>query len=448
METSLARKRALCGLAGNSGWSVTVQVTKTASLMVVAILLARYLGPEVFGIFAMAFSIVKIFSVAAGFGLDQIVVKRVIEGRDERLVGKVVRLRLVGGALGYGLALATAFILEPRAPGVLLLVAVIGPTLILQAAGAFELSFQAESRMKLVALATAPALFLAAAAKIFAMLLGASLVVFAWLELMEGLLVAVGILVTYRVSYHEIARPKPDSERRLYQILLRQGFPLLLSSLAVIAYMRVDLLMLGVIRDPGAVGIYSAAAQLSEVWSLFPVALMPALLPYFLGLRQRDSRTFQSALSLLYGLASIGALSISLVVSVFAPTFISWLFGPDYEDSASILQVHIWSLVFIYLGLAQSIWSLSEDRLWLGLIRTAGGAVLNIFLNLVLIPSHGPLGAAVATLISYSASAVWLNAFSRHTRGVLRLQLRALLIVPFLWHLRAEGWPSMKESTS
>lgn len=446
MRTPSPRGSLLAILAGNSGWSLLVHAIRVASLLVVTILLARHLGPTEFGVFAVAFSIVKIFSVLAALGLERIVVKRIVQGSGIQIVGRVVRLRLIGGLFAYVLAVATAAALNPSTPGVLGLVVAMGASLILQSASTCDFVFQAESRIRLTAIASAPPFLLSALVKILAIILGAPLVVFAWLELLESALLGVGMVITYFATRRETGDRSNSVQSPTSRALLREALPLLLASLTVILYMRSDLLLLGILLDTEAVGIYSAAAQLSEVWSILPVALVPAILPAFLAIKKRDSVAFHSALLQLYGVAAAGACFIAVAVTVLAPWLIACLFGARYADATPVLRVHIWAVVFIYLGMAQSIWNLSENRLWLNLVRTASGALLNIVLNLALIPRFGPVGAAIATLVSYSASAVWLNGLSQYTRGVLKLQLRALLIVPFLFDLREYGLSRIRSS--
>ncbi len=436
----------LSPLVGNSGWSLAVQIVRAGSLAVVLILLARYLGPTAFGVFAVAFSIVKIFSVVAGFGLERVSVKRIVQGEGPPHVTRIIWIRVMGGTMAYVLAVATAAALDRSMPGLVKLVVIMGPALILHAASTYEFVFQAKSRMGLTFLATAPPLLLSSGLKIFAMTQDASLVTFAQLEVLEAALVAAGLLGTYIIT-----RPLDRSGgtaalavRTASWPLLREAFPLLLSSLAVTAYLRADILMLGIMSAPAEVGIYTAAAQLSEVWSLLPMALMPAILPYFLALRDSDQESFGSKLNLMYSCAASTAIAIALVITLLAPWLLPLLFGEKYDASVSVLQIHIWSAVFIYLGVAQSVWDVSENRLWLSFTRTALGAVLNIALNLALIPIHGPHGAAVATVISYSASAVWFNILSRHTRGVFVLQVQAMLFIPIIRMLRTPDSASVR----
>jgi PST family polysaccharide transporter len=114
----------------------------------------------------------------------------------------------------------------------------------------------------------------------------------------------------------------------------------------------------------------------------------------------------------------------------FASGFVARvLYGNQYEGVAPILAIHIWAALFVFLGVAQGPWNINESLTSLALLRTVIGAVANVILNIILIPRFGPIGAAIATTVSYALSAVILNAFSRKTREIFKLQLSSMIML-------------------
>jgi polysaccharide transporter, PST family len=105
---------------------------------------------------------------------------------------------------------------------------------------------------------------------------------------------------------------------------------------------------------------------------------------------------------------------------------IALLFGAKYDESTPILLVHIWASVFVFLGVAQSCWFMAEDFLMSALQRTMMGAVINVGLNIWLIPIYGGLGAAIATVIAQAFSVFVLNIFDRRTRKIVLLQIKSI----------------------
>jgi O-antigen/teichoic acid export membrane protein len=92
------------------------------------------------------------------------------------------------------------------------------------------------------------------------------------------------------------------------------------------------------------------------------------------------------------------------LVITFAAPLIYKLYKPEYAYAAPVLSVHIWSGVFVFLGAASSQYLIAENFNKLTFIRTGFGAIVNIVLNLILIPKMGMMGAAIATLAAYASA--------------------------------------------
>src|SRR3546814_6946991 len=73
--------------------------------------------------------------------------------------------------------------------------------------------------------------------------------------------------------------------------LLGQSWPLLLSGFAVMTYMRIDQIMLATMLDDHAVGVFSAALRVAEVWYFIPMAITGAAFPRMLEKRTADPRS-------------------------------------------------------------------------------------------------------------------------------------------------------------
>ncbi len=116
-----------------------------------------------------------------------------------------------------------------------------------------------------------------------------------------------------------------------------------------------------------------------------------------------------------------------------------FLFGDAYQAAGPVLQIHVWTLVFVFLGVAASKPLIAENLQKIELYRTLFGAMINMILNYFLIQAYGIIGAAVATLIS-QAFASWLGyLLSRKTWVVFRLQSRSLLFLSLYDRIRGKG---------
>jgi PST family polysaccharide transporter len=145
---------------------------------------------------------------------------------------------------------------------------------------------------------------------------------------------------------------------------------------------------------------------------------------------KRSQTLYHERLSALFRLLMGISLAIAIPITFVSGFLARVAYGAGYEGVGTILAIHIWSAPFVFLGVAQSPWSINEGLTRLTLFRTICAALTNVFLNLLLIPRFGAAGAAIATTISYALAAVFLNAFSRRTRGIFFLQLNSMFMLP------------------
>ena len=102
------------------------------------------------------------------------------------------------------------------------------------------------------------------------------------------------------------------------------------------------------------------------------------------------------------------------------------MFGEVYKNAASILMIHIWAALFIFMRALFSRWIVIEDVLIFSMITHGSGALLNIVLNYILIPQYGGEGAAYATLFSYATSSYFALLLYFKTRPIFWMMTKSL----------------------
>jgi O-antigen/teichoic acid export membrane protein len=418
-------------LLSNGVWSLLNQVARVATLALVMIALSRHFGPTRFGSLAFGLALVRIFAVVAAFGLDRVLVRQFVETPENpaALLTAAFRLKLAIGAVTYAILIGFIFVLDPQDRRVLSIAALAGASLLLQAFDVFDYFFQANNRFRLTFLGRTLPVLLSTGIKLGAIVANASLLVFAALETLETALIGASLFLVYRWTYPAI---EPSPHRLDGRRLLREGFPLVLGTLAVMIYMRSDILLLGKMAGYRAAGIYAAAAQITEACALFPLALLPALFPILLRWRKRGLEYYCERFGWLFSGAIVAGFFVALSLTISASPLVRLLYGPAFASAAPILVIHAWSALFIYLSVMQSGYDITEGLTWLAAWRTAIGAALNITLNLLLIPRQGAAGAAIATLVSQACSAFLFNLVHPRTRPVFFLQIRGFLLIPLL----------------
>jgi PST family polysaccharide transporter len=208
--------------------------------------------------------------------------------------------------------------------------------------------------------------------------------------------------------------------------LLKDSWPLLLSSISITIYMQIDQIMLGHMIGDEAVGIYSAALRISAVWYFIPMAIVASTFPAILESKKRSEKQYYARLQKLFDLMVVISVGLALPTTFLSTSIVTLLFGEAYRDAGIILSIHIWAAVFVFLGVASSQWIIAEGRQVLSLQRSVIGAFVNVALNLWLIPVYGAVGAALATIISYSVAAFFADVIYKETRKIFSMKVRAL----------------------
>ena len=196
--------------------------------------------------------------------------------------------------------------------------------------------------------------------------------------------------------------------RKLLREMFKNSWPLMLSSAATFILLKIDQVMIGAMLGNREVGIYAAAVRLVEVWYFIPGIICASLFPAIINAKKTNLLIYKKRLKALYLLIAAVSLFIALVSTILAPWIISILFGWEYLAAVIVLQIYVWSGVGLFVGVAINQYFLSENKTRATFFYNLLSMFLNIILNIILIPRLGLIGAAWATLISYSAGPIVL----------------------------------------
>ncbi|WP_434997414.1 oligosaccharide flippase family protein [Vibrio scophthalmi] len=205
----------------------------------------------------------------------------------------------------------------------------------------------------------------------------------------------------------------------------RSGGMLILSTLSVMVFTQSDVLMLKLISGTDVAGEYSAATKISV--SIFVIAgvIANTFYPKLLNLSEELQLEFLKVLmSILIVLSTLG----SLLTMLLASLSLHWLYGSNAtEVMSSILSIHIWCSVFVFVGALSSRYFYSKSYYRLEVGKAVIAALFNFGLNLILIPLYGAEGAAIASVAAYfMANHLTLKLFSK-SKVIFDVQTQAFL---------------------
>jgi polysaccharide transporter, PST family len=420
----------LAAIFKNTSWLLLDRVLRMTVGFAIGVWIARYLGVEQYGLFSYATAFVYLFSPLVSLGLDNIVVRDLVQQSDAKdtILGTTFWLRVVGSGVSVGLAIATILVVRPNDPGTASLVAILSIAGLFQSMDVVDLWFQSQVQSQYVVVAKSAVFFAIALLKMALILFQAPLVAFAGAGLLDVGLSAIALAVVYRRRGHSWRRWCWHRQRA--KVLLKEGFPLMLSCITIMIYMKIDQIMLGNMVGDQSVGIYTAATRLSEAWYFIPTVIISSVTPSIYKARERSEADYYHSVSRLMRLMNAIAIAIAIPITVFAPTIIQRCYGAAYLQSSTVLVVHIWAAIFVFMGLTTIPCFIVDGLTHLALRRTVLGAAINVGLNLVFIPHYTVTGAAIATVISQAVASYISHAFHPQTAKMFWLQTRSLLFLP------------------
>lgn len=428
---TLSKKENFVSYFQNTFWLMFEKVFKLSVAFVIGVYVARYLGPKDFGIFNYGKSISIFFTTFATLSIDQFIVKLLIEKKDQKnhILGTYLGLRFVASVGCMLLVLLLNYLNAFEENEVFLIVLILTSASIFSSFDILQSYYQSQVDSKKIAFAAVLQIVIPSILKIYFVVYKFPVTYFALVTIVEAVVYTSGLVFFYNKNNQSVLQWRFN--KALARETLKECWPMMISGLVIIIYMRIDQVMIKWLLDVESVGYYSAAVRLSEIWFFIGAVLCNSLFPALVKAKISSEELYNSRLASLLTLNVIIALAIIVPISFFSSTIISILFGPEFMPASSVLAIHAWSLLFIFLGQVGSRWLINENLQKLNLFRTVVGMFVNIILNFILIPRFGIKGAAFATLFSQMTASYLANYLSASSRSLFWAQTRSL----FLLHL-------------
>jgi PST family polysaccharide transporter len=427
IERRLEGNDSLKRIALNTGWMFADKIVRMIAGLLVGVWVARYLGPENFGSLSWATAITSLFAPLAGLGLDSIVIRDIVRDEEHRneILGTAFYLKMVAGIATVVCTLATVFIIRPDDGVSHWLVGLIGAGVLFQSLDVMDFWFQSQMLSKYTVIAKGSAFLVLSLVKVALILSHAPVVAFAATALAEIALGAFGLWLVYH-------RVRLEARHWVYRgsrakAMLKDSWPLVVSGLVTMIYLRVDQVLVGGMRGDKDVGIYSVAVRIGELWYFIPLAITSSVFPAIVEAKKIGERLYLKRLEKLFLLVFWLALIVAVPLSLFSGTVITLVFGAKYAAAAPVLSIHIWSGIFVFMGLVSNHWYLLENLNHYTLYRHIVGATVNVVLNLFLIQKFGIIGPAIATLLTQFSTSYMFDLLNRPTRPLFWMKTRIFL---------------------
>ncbi len=436
LRRNLEQRRGLTNILNNITWLFFDKFIRLGVGLLVGVWVARYLGPEQFGLMSYALAFVALFTAVANLGLNGIVVRDLVQDptNADTTMGTSFVLSVLGGFSAFCLSLLAISYARPDDELAKFIVVLLSLLMVFKATDVVRYWFESQVQSKYVVWMENGIFLVFAAIKIVLIVAESPLLAFIWALFAEGLLVATGLMIVYALQGGEIRAWRARISRA--KNLIKDSWPLILSGLAIMIYMRIDQIMLGQMLGDESVGIYSAAVKISEVWYFIPMTIVASVFPSIIEAKKQNETLYYDRLQKLYDIMVLVALVLAILITFLSDWVVTLLFGKAYLEAGTVLSIHIWAGIFVFLGVASEKWFLIEGLQRFTFYRTLFGSVVNVGLNMLMIPKSGVTGAAYATVISYAIAAMFSDLLQKETRPMFRMKLRAFNILRILIAMR------------
>ena len=409
-------------LARVGGLAIKVIITNFA--------LSNYLGPERFGILNYPMAIVTFFMAIAALGLDGFVTRELLNSPEKKdtILGTAFRMRLIAGitTLPFLYIVYTVINSHRHLDTPFSFVLIVGFTSIIQSVNIIDSFFQSRIKGKYIMYVQVAGNIVSAFVKLGLIILKVSLIWFVYSLLFDAVLIAVGYILIYRQTGNNLSNWKCNGEIAAY--LFKHSWPLAFSAVLVTIYMKIDQAMIASYLDSKQLGIYSTVASLSESWYFIPVAIVTSVFPAIMNAKKTDLARYRLRLQNMYDLMVVISLSIAIIMTFGSSIIYHIVYKPEFWPGSTVLAVHVWAGIFVFLGSASGQYLIAEGYTKLSMLRTGVGALVNVVLNIYFLPAYGILGAAYATLVAYFVATFFIVLIPK-TREQGLLMFKSLFLI-------------------
>lgn len=417
------KKKALTNIA----WAISGKIVSLASVLVVGIIVARYLGKEQYGIMNYVVSFVAIFQVFADFGLDFIQIRE--ESKDpvqrDKIIGTTFTLKLIFAAITLVAIFVTAFALEKDA-SIRSYILIYALSVILNTTWVSRNHFTSIVWNEYVVKTEISRTLIGVLIKVALVLLHLPLLWFIVSLVIDSLLLAVGYTTSYISKIDSVRKWHFDAALARY--MLRQSFPLLLSGAAIIVYNRIDQMMIGKMIDQSHLGVYSVAVRFAELLVFVPTIISQTISPMLVEARQGSVERYEDLSRVFMNVTVAVCVLLALLTSLLSYPIVYFTFGPTYIGAASVLSVLAFKVIGDALSQTSGQLMIIEGIQKYASVRNVIGCVTCVVLNLLFIRRYGIHGAAYVALITIFVSGTLADFIIPSYRHIFYKQVKAICV--------------------
>lgn len=406
----------------NVFWSCVHRGFYFINNIVIGALVARHLGAEDYGVLVGAFALVTVFTPLCNFSIPVFLIRECSSNKERAGVfiasGSIVQL--LACLIVWPLLLYVMYQNNFGSAYILASIAIFQVPL--KSAEAFESS---QLNFRRYAILDVSFLLILAGLRYQGAFTGKSLDYFVLLLLLQYFVpnLSLVVLQLWKRSYVPGIKGFSEFVSRNYKDAFFLSFTALVSAL----FMNLDIMMLSWVSNDAEVGLYGVGSRLSMALYFLPLILGRSFMVR-LSAAANDSQKLSQIRKKYFMFNTLVGMLVCVLALIFFPFIIRWFYGEEYFQSVSVFCIHIFSLFFVFWGVARQQFLVLSSNTIYGLLLSILGLALNASLNLYFIPDYGSVGAAYTTLFTQVAIALIFPVLFADTRQILLWQISDLFV--------------------
>lgn len=393
-------------VAQNTLIQISGKVVSTILGLFSVALITRYLGQAGFGAYTTVITFLTFFAVIADLGLTLVTVQMISGAKDEenKILNNLFSLRLVSALVLLGLA-PIIVIFSPYSAAVKFGVMITAVSFVFPALNQILIGFfQKKLIMDRDAIAEVLGRLVLVFGIVLARKMGAGL---------NGILISTVLAAAVNFLLHYLfarryAIIKLALDFSLWKKILSKSWPLAITIMLNLIYLRADTLILSLFRSPSEVGLYGAAYRVIDVLTTVPFMFAGLILPILtVAWLENNPAYFKNILQKSFDVMAILAVPLVIGAGFLGPSVMLFVAGHNFRASGLILQWLIFAVAAIFLGamFSHAVIALDKQKKMIGFYIFT--SVSSLIAYLIFIPRFSYFGAAGVTIYSEVLIAVF-----------------------------------------
>lgn len=379
----------------NASWIIISKIIQSILGLVITMLIARYLGPQNFGVISYATSLVGFVSPLVFLGLNNVLVQEITKNPDKEgvIIGTSILLSIISALFCMLGVIIFTFFVNAGETETIIVSSLYSLILIFQVLDLIQYWFQAKLLSKYSSIVSLVSYIIVSGYKVILLIFQKSIYWFSISNAMGYFIISISLILLY----FKLGGQRFSFSKEIGSKLLAKSKYYILSGLMIAIFAQTDKIMIKLMISDTATGYYSAAVSVASMTSFVYLAIIDSFRPVIFKNHEESKEKFELKIKRLYSIIIYISLAQSLVMTIFSRLIINILYGSAYLGAINALRIICWYTTFSYLGSVRNIWILCKNLQKYLFVINLSGALLNIVLNLLLIPLIGIEGAAIAS---------------------------------------------------